>query len=184
MHIQLSTLAIILGLVMAVPQVFGIVKPAAAAVAARKFPRSLPWGIALMLLGTAWFVYNLSVESLSDFVAYRNMLLLGFAAIGLATCVYVQDFLAVRGLAVVMLLLAKLMVDTARWAETDWRLVIVTWAYLWVIAGIWFTLYPWHLRDLLNWATANEKRTRIGSAIRLAFGIFVVVLGATVFRQT
>mgnify|MGYP001125099086 CR=1 FL=1 len=33
---------------------------------------------------------------------------------GLGACIFVQDFLAVRGLAVVLLLLAKLMVDTGR----------------------------------------------------------------------
>lgn len=183
MQIQLSTLAIVLGLGVVVPQIYGLTKPAAFAARVRKFPRSLPAGIVLMLLGTAWFVYYLNEESLSDFVAYKPVLLGGFAAVGVASCVYVQDFLAVRGLAVVMLLLAKLMVDTARWAPTRWNLVIVTWAYVLVLAGIWFTLYPWHLRDLLNFATANEKRVRIGSAIRLAFGLFVVVLGFTVYRS-
>jgi hypothetical protein len=183
MHIQLSTLAIVLGLLVGLPQIYGLMKPAAFAAGMRKFPRSLPWGVALMLLGTAWFVFYLSEESLSDFVAYKPVLLGGFAAVGIASCIYVQDFLAVRGLAVVMLLLAKLMVDTAHLADTDWRLVIVTWAYAMVIGGIWFTLYPWHLRDLLNWATANEKRVRVGSAIRLAFGLFVALLGFTVYRS-
>jgi len=89
----------------------------------------------------------------------------------------------VRGLAIVFLLLAKLMVDTARWADTEWRLVIVTWAYVLVVAGMWFTVSPWRLRDLLNWATATDARVRVGSGIRLAFGLFVAVLGLTVFRQ-
>jgi hypothetical protein len=51
-----------------------------------------------------------------------------------------------------------------------------------VIAGIWLTVSPWRLRDLLNWATANETRVRVGSAIRLAFGLFVAVLGLTKFH--
>jgi hypothetical protein len=182
MAINLSTLAVIMGLGLSVPQVYGLMKPAAFAAGVRKFPRSLPWGIALMLLGTGWFLFYLNEESISDFAAYKPLLLAGFGAVGVASCVYVQDFLAVRGLAVVLMLLAKLMVDTARWAETDWRLVIVSWAYLLVLAGIWFTIYPWHLRDGLNWATANEKRVRVGSAIRLAFGLFVAALGLTVFR--
>src|SRR6185437_8568362 len=99
MQIQLSTLAIILGLLMALPQIYGLMKPAAFASSLRKFPRSLPWGIALMLLATAWFVYYLSLESLSDFAIDKTWLLGAFAAIGIAACVYVQDFLAVRGLA-------------------------------------------------------------------------------------
>ncbi len=183
MELNLSTLAVLLGLGFAVPQIYGVMQPAAFAANVRKFPRSLPIGVALMLLGTVWFVWNLNEESISDFAVYKPILLAGFAGVGIASCFFVQDFLAVRGLAVVLLLLAKLMVDTARWAESDWRLVVVSWAYVLVVAGIWFTLYPWHLRDLLNWATANEKRTRMLSAVRLAFGLFVAVLGFTVFRS-
>jgi hypothetical protein len=36
---------------------------------------------------------------------------------------------------------------------------------------------PWRLRDLLEWATATEKRVKIGCAVRLAFGLFVAILG-------
>jgi hypothetical protein len=144
MTLKLSTLAILLGLGMGLPQIYGLVKPSAFAAAVRKFPRSLPWGFVLMLLGTGWFLWNLSQESISDFASYKDKLFFGFAAIGIATCFFVQDFLAVRGLAVVLLLLAKLMVDTGRPAlgATSWVLVIQTWAYVLVVAGIWFTVSP------------------------------------------
>jgi hypothetical protein len=183
MQISLSNLAVLLGLGLALPQIYGLTNPTAFAAGVRRFPRSLPWGIALMLLGTGWFVLYLNGESIADFKVYKPLLLGGFAAVGVATCVYVQDFLAVRGLAVVFMLLAKLMVDTARWAGTEWREVISIWAYLLAVAGMWFTIYPWHMRDFLNWATANEKRVRVGSALRLAFGLFVAALGVTVFRN-
>ncbi|HTL16625.1 MAG TPA: hypothetical protein VL793_05275, partial [Patescibacteria group bacterium] len=102
---KLSTLAILLGLGVGIPQIYGFINPSRFAAAVRRFPRSVPWGYALMLLGTAWFVYNLSQESISDFAAYKNLLFAGFAAVGIGSCIYVQDFLAVRGLAVVFLLL-------------------------------------------------------------------------------
>src|SRR5215475_13053291 len=164
---KLSTLAVILGLGLGLPQIYGFLNPTGFATAVRRFPRSVPWGYALMLLGTAWFVYNLSQESISDFAAYKNILFAGFAAVGIGSCIYVRDFLAVRGLAVVFLLLAKLMVDTGRphLAESSLVLVIQTWAYLLVVAGIWFTISPWRLRDFLNWATASEKRVKVGSGI-------------------
>jgi hypothetical protein len=46
---------------------------------------------------------------------------------------------------------------------------------------MWFTISPWRLRDLLNWATAM-KRVKIGSTSgwRCAF---VVVLGLTAFAR-
>src|SRR2546426_7159693 len=180
---KLSTLSILLGLGMGLPQVYGLMNPAKFREGVRKFPRSEPIGYALILIGTVWFLWNLNQENISDFAAYKKAMLIGFAAVGVATCIYVRDFLAVRGLAIVLLLLAKVMVDTARWADTGWRLVIVTWAYALVVAGMWFTISPWRLRDLLNWATATDTRVRVGSGIRLAFGLFVAVLGLTVFRQ-
>ncbi len=184
MTFNLSILCVVLGLGLALPQIYGLMNPAAFGVAVRKFPRSFPWGCLLMVLGTGWFLFNLSQESISDFAAYKNILFFGFAAVGLGSCIFVQDFLAVRGLAVVLLLLAKLMVDTGRphLAQTPLVLVIQTWAYVLVIAGIWLTVSPWRLRDFLNWGTANEKRIKIGCGVRLAFGLFVAFLGLAVFK--
>jgi len=181
---KLSLLSILLGLGVAVPQVYGIANPQKFAAAVRKFPRNLPLGVALMLLGTAWFVWNVHNESVSDFAAFKPAMMAGFVAVGVLSCIFIQDFLAVRGLAVVVLLLAKLMVDTGRphLGETHWVWVIQAWAYLLVVAGMCFTVWPWKLRDLLNWVTATETRVRLGSAVRLAFAIFVLFLGLTVFR--
>jgi hypothetical protein len=54
---KLSLLSILLGVGVSVPQIYGLAKPAQFAAAARKFPRNLPAGIFLMLLGTAWFLW-------------------------------------------------------------------------------------------------------------------------------
>jgi len=181
---SLSLLSILLGLGMAVPQVYGIAQPQKFAAAARRFPRNLPLGVALMLLGTAWFVWNVHNESVSDFASFKPALMAGFVAVGVLSCFYIQDFLAVRGLAVVLLLLARLMLDTGRphLGQTHWVWVIQTWAYGLVVAGIWFTVTPWRLRDFINWATATEARIRVTSGIRLAFAVFIVLLGLTAFR--
>jgi len=61
-------------------------------------------------------------------------------------------------------------------------LVIQTWAYLLVVAGIWLTVSPWRLRDFLQWATATEKRIKIGCGVRLALGMFIAALGFSAFR--
>ena len=134
-------------------------------------------------MGTAtlWFLRNMQTEALSDFADYQPYMLAGFGAVGLLTCIYVQDFLAVRGFAIILLLLAKLTLDTARWHDSQWRLVLATWAYVWIIAGMWLTISPWRLRDWISWNTVNPRRIKIGSILRLAFGIFIVVLGFVVF---
>jgi hypothetical protein len=184
MTLPLSILAVVLGLGLGLPQIYGLMNPTAFGAAVRKFPRSEPWGFALMLLGTAWFLYNLSQESISDFATWKNALLGGFAVIGIGSCIFVRDFLAVRGLAVVLLLLAKLIVDAGRphLGQTPLVLVLQAWAYVLVVAGIWLTISPWRLRDWLEWATANEKRIKVGCGVRLGFGLFIAVLGFAVFR--
>jgi hypothetical protein len=84
-----------------------------------------------------------------------------------------------------LLLLGKLMLDTGRphLGQSPFVLVIQAWAYVLIVAGIWFTITPWKLRDLIEFATATENRIRIGSAVRLAFALFIVALGLTVFHQ-
>ena len=181
---KLSLLSILLGAGLSVPQFYGLARPQGFAAAARRFPRNYPLGVLLMLLATGWFVWNVSVEPIADFSAYKPAMLAGFTAVGVASCIFVRDFLAARGLAVVLLLLAKLMVDTGRvhLSESPFVLVIQAWAYVLVVAGIWFTVTPWKLRDVVEFGTATETRIRVGSGLRLAFALFIVVLGLTAFR--
>lgn len=181
---KLSLLSILLGLGFAAPQVYALVKPAEFVSAARKFPRHLPTGIVLMLVATVWFVWNVHIEPIADFATIKPYMMAAFAVVGVGACIFVQDYLAARGLAVMLLLLAKLVLDTGRphLGETHWVLLIQAWAYLWIVAGIWFTISPWRMRDFLNWITATEKRVKIGSIVRLIFALIVVALGLTVFR--
>ena len=182
---KLSLLSILLGAGMSVPQLYALTKPAEFTAAARRLPRNVPVGVALMLLGTAWFLWIVNQEPIADFSAYKPAMMIAFTAIGVLACVFVQDFLAVRGLAVVLLLLGKLMLDTGRphLGQSPFVLVIQTWAYILIVAGIWFTVAPWRLRDLIEFATKTQSRLRLGSVVRLAFALFIVVLGLTVFRQ-
>lgn len=180
--LKLSTLSVILGLLVALPSLFGLFKPKAFADAVRKFPRCTPVGYVLMLLGTVWFLYYVSQETVSDFANIKKYFYILFGGVGIGSCFFVKDFLPVRGLAVLFLLLAKLMTDATRWENTEWRLVIVSWAYVLVVAGMWFTISPWRLRDILNWSVATDSRTRVTNGARVAFGVFVIVLGLTVFK--
>src|SRR5258708_20207257 len=180
---KLSLLSILLGLGLGGPQIYGMVNPQKFAASVRCFPRSLTAAIFLMLLGTEWFAWNVNVEPIADFSAFKPYMLAAFIAVGVLSCIYVQDFLAVRALAVLFLLLAKLMVDTGRphLGDSKWVLVIQIWAYVLIVAGIWFTVVPWKLRDLLNSATATEARIKLGSSLRLLFALFLFVLGLSLF---
>ncbi len=178
----LSQLSILLGIGVAVPQVWQLSKPAEWRRWSASFPRSQPLGWLLTLVATAWFLGHVQSETLADFTKFKPYLLAGFASIGVLTCVYVNDFLASRGLALVLLLLAKLMVDTARWHVSEWRWVIAGLAYAWIIAGIWLTISPWRLRDFFEWQNRTDSRLRTLAFARLAVAAVLVLLGLTAYR--
>jgi len=179
---KLSTLSILLGVGVALPQLYALANPKGFTASARAFPRSIMWGYLLMALATGWFLYNVNAEEIADFATIKRGLMFAFGAIGIGTCLYVSDFLAIRGLAILMMLLAKTIVDTARWHESGWRLVLISWAYLMVLGGMWLTISPWRARDLIQWGTATESRLKMLSGIRLAFALLLVVLGVLVFK--
>ena len=179
----LSTLAILIGAAYCAIQLFALLQPDAFTKKARAFPRSEGIGFVLMGIGTAWFLYNLHSEAIADFADYKKYMLIGFGAIGVLTCIFVRDFLAVRGFAVCLLLLAWFTLNRTRWADSPARLVLVVWAYTWVLCGMWLTISPWRLRDFLNWWTASTGRLRAGSALQLALGVTILVLGLTAFRH-
>lgn len=180
---KLSLLALLLGGGYAAFQMWGVLQPKAFSAKVRSFPRATGWGVLLMLAGTAWFLWNLKQEQVADFEKYKSLMMVCFGVAGVATCFYVQDFLAVRGLAVVFLLLANLMLDTGRPAlyDTHWAIAFQLWAYVFAVAGIGLTIWPWRLRDYLNWSTATEKRLRTGNVLRAALGVFIAILGLAAF---
>lgn len=178
---ELSKLTLILGAVAVAGGTAGLVKTEGLIAFLKGFPRSVPVGAGLTLVSTLWFVYNLSQENIADFAAFKDKLLLGFAALGILTCVYVRDYLGSRGLALFLLLLANEMVNAARWEETPWRLVITTMGYLMAIAGMWFTISPWRVRDLIDWAVTTPDKVKRLSMARIGVGVGLLALGAFVY---
>lgn len=178
----LSQLAILLGAGLAIPQVWTLMKPEQAGAALRKFPRSEGWGYVLMAVGAGWFLYRLNQEAIAEFAAYKTYMLLGFGGVAVAACFFVQDFLAVRGMSIVMLMLSAFVLSKTRFVESPWRLVLVVAAYLWIVSAMWWMISPWRLRDIIAWATATPERLRKIAAARLAFAALVIVLGVTAFK--
>ena len=83
---DLSILAIVLGLLFAIPHAYGIANPAAFGEMARKFPRFTPAGYVLMIAATLWFLANVRQETVSDFASFKPMLLGLFALVGVGAC--------------------------------------------------------------------------------------------------
>ena len=188
-EVSLANLSVLLGVFLAAVSGYSLAKPDAVARALRAFPRANAPGYVLMLAATAWFLWNIRIEDMADYREIKHWFYIGFGAVGIGSCIFLRDFLAVRGLAVFMLLLAKLMLDTQRnymlatpeAYMSEWRLVFAVWAYMIIVMSMWLVISPWRMRDMIEWMLAKPGRLVVKGWFRLGFGILLIVLGLTVF---
>ena len=188
-QVSLANLSIVLGVFLVAVAGYTLAKPADVGQALRAFPRANAPGYVLMLAATAWFLWNIKIEDMADYREIKHWFYIGFGAVGVGSCIFLRDFLAVRGLAVFMLLLAKLMLDTQRHYMLDtpvahmseWRLVFAVWAYMIIVMSMWMVISPWRMRDMIQWMLAKPRRLAAKGWFRLGFGILLIALGLTVF---
>jgi hypothetical protein len=182
MKFPLSQLALVLGSGCLLAHLWPLLSPGTCAAWLRRFHRNTAVGVVLVLLGTAWFEWNLITTDISDFSEFRTPLLVGFVVLGIGCCFFVRDFLSIRGLAIVACLAADVVLDSQRWHPSPFKNVVTVWAYVWVVAGMWLAVAPWRARDWLAWCTAQESRLRALGLAGVAWGALVAVLGLTAYR--
>jgi len=123
-----------------------------------------------------WLVWNLST---ADFGDYHVLLTIAFAAVAVLAFKCVPDFLAVRGLCALMLLVASPLLRAAYMEYNHpQRLLLVTPVFLLVALSIWFGVQPYRARDFLDWLFAKPARTRGVGGLLLGYGL---LLGAVAF---
>ena len=129
----------------------------------------------LLLFGTAaiGFLYQISQLGEADFGNIRHILLIFFAVVGLSAFFLVKDFLAVRGLAILMLLAAKQLLDAAYMQEPASRLFLVTLTYAGIVLALYIGAAPFKLRDWLEWLFSRKSRTTILGSALLAYGVLL-----------
>lgn len=144
------------------------------------FPRSPLATYVLFGAGAGWFLYGIWHLSPADFGDYRKILFCAFAAIAVLSFKCVPDFLAVRGVCVLVLMSAMPLLDAA-YMEYDkpQRLLMVSLVYLSLGFAIWLGAQPWRMRDFLSWLFARPGRARgVGSAVA-GYGALLALVAFT-----
>ena len=139
--------------------------------AIKAFPRHRVTGVVTMLIGGGWFLWKISRLGQSDFGDYKNLLLLLFLATLFGSIYYVRDFLAVRGVAIIILLSANTGLKAAFGLyDTPARLVLVTILYIFIVLAIWYGIMPFKMRDTVSWLYKSPVRARILGALFILMG--------------
>lgn len=148
--------------------------------ALKAFPRSNTAAMVFFGGGAIWFIYRVWHLSVADFGDYRTLLSIAFAAIALLSFKYVPDFLAVRGVAILVLLGAGPLLEAAfMHYDQPQRLLMVSIVYLFIGLAIYLGAVPYRLRDFFEWLFRNQRRPRVLGACLAGYGLLLAITAFT-----
>ncbi|MFB9900331.1 hypothetical protein [Cerasicoccus arenae] len=137
---------------------------------------------AYVLFGLAalWFLSHVAQLGKADFGDYKMILLAIFGLTAAAAFFCTPDFLAVRGLAGLILLSAGPLLGAAYMQyDEPQRLLLVTLVYVLIIAAMFLGTMPYLLRDFFEWLWSQPKRLKVFGGAFMAYGAVLVVTSFT-----
>ena len=148
----------------------------------RALPRSTMASLLLFGGGVLWFLVLVANMSDADriFGSSNVPWVIGFALLGALSLKYVPDFLAVRGLSILVLLAAWPLLRAAFMQyEVTQRLFLVTFVFAAIALALYLAAVPYRLRDFFQWLFARPGRARALGGGLLAYGFLLLVVAFT-----
>lgn len=177
--VDLKTTGLITGTVLLIAHVLALISGPKVVGVLKDFPRSKSAGIGLLTVAGLWSFLLIRLMDLGEFSHLRPVLSLVIPAAYVLTLFFVDEFLAVRALGIVVLLLACVLLDSAFLKPDVSRLVLVTLAYVWIVAALFWIGKPYLLRDQIEWVTAKTGRFQLAAIFGAAYGAVLLFLAAT-----
>jgi hypothetical protein len=177
-HLSLYTAGLIAGAFLVVVGLIGLVKPDFAQVV-KQFPRSRVAGVVLLTICLVWTLWLVATIQMGEFSSFRRPLLIALPIGYVLALFFVDEFLAVRALGILCLLVAEPLLDAAFLRYEMSRLLVTVFAYLLIIAGLFWVAIPYVLRDQINWSARSVFRWRCLHAIALVYGCVILKFAIT-----
>lgn len=141
---------------------------------AKALPRSQRGAWLFFGLSAAWFLWRLSRVGESDLIFFQQPLplMIGFGLLAVLAFIYTPDFLAVRGLCVLMLLAGEPLLFSAfmEWTHPQ-RLLMVSAVYIGLALALYLAAAPYRLRDFFEWLFGAPIRPRVLGLLLLVYGL-------------
>src|SRR6202022_3464597 len=94
---------------------------------------------------------------------------------------FVDEFLAVRALGILLLLAAEPLLDAAFFRYETSRLLVTVFGYLLIVAGLFWVMMPYLLRDQINWSARSNERWRLLHGMALAYGLAILACAIALY---
>jgi hypothetical protein len=180
-HLSLRLAASIAGLFLILLSLPGIIRPAFFQNAAKRLPRSRVAGIVLLTIDLVWSFWLLATMEMGEFATFRRPLLIALPIGYVLVLRFVDEFLAVRALGILCLLAAEPLLDAAFLRYESARLVLTAFAYILIIAGLFWVTMPYLLRDQIDWTSRSRLRWQSLSSLALVCGSALLALAFTLY---
>ena len=178
-HLSLQTAGYIAGLILLLFGLWGLVQPATSQAAARNLPRSRVAGFVLLTIAFFWSFWLLATMEMGEFSSFRKPLLFILPVGFLLVLRFVDEFLAARALGILFLLAAEPLLDAAFFRNERSRLLVTTFAYVLIVAGLFWVTMPYLLRDQINWSARTNGRWRIANVLVFLYGAAILACAVT-----
>ena len=144
----------------------------------KAFPRTYSWGVILLTIDFIWSEFALVNMDMGEFFNMRDKFMMIVAGGYIAVLIYVKEFLAVRALGALLLLVAGPVLTAAFLQPQTSRLLLPILAYVWIIVGMFFIGMPFLMRDWVNTLISKPQRWNLAVYGGIAYGI--VLLAAAI----
>jgi hypothetical protein len=169
-HLELRLVSLICGLFLIASHGAALLQPGPVQQWLRKFPRSKPAGAVLLILDSVWALVLIATMDLGEFSNLRTMLIIVILAATFLTFRYVEEFLAVRALGILFLLLAEPLIEAAFLRPETGRLLLVAWAYALAVMGMIWVGLPYLLRDQIDWLRGSRATWSAAALAGVVYG--------------
>jgi hypothetical protein len=188
-HIPLEVAGYVLAAYLLGAHAFMLAKPEFCRKWLTKLPRHYNAGIYTLGFGLVWFWLLVAPDDIrgtfsflssltmdiGEFNAVKPYLRIAVPVAYIGMVLYVREFLFVRGLGVVALMVASPLLMAAFLKDPATRLLVPVFAYALLTFGLFWVGMPYTFRDAVTWATASDKRWRMLAFAGLAYGVVVLV---------
>lgn len=151
----------------------------------KKFPRNAPLGIGLLIVGLLWFWMIISPKGLhflsafqmdlGDFNNTKPLLQLIIPIAGFALAYPPREFLSIRALGLLALLLAYPLLSAAFMRPESYKILVVIYAYALLIKGMFWVGMPPLFRDTVAWVTQHPKCYKAGAILGIIYGGLLII---------
>ena len=174
--IPLKGTGIVLGVLLLAVHLVALLKSETTQSFLKQFPRNYKWGVILLSIDFAWSMLIMSNMDMGEFFNLRTKFLFVLPVAFVLVLIFVKEFLAVRALGALMLLVSGPVLTAAFLQPPASRVLVPILAYAWIIAGMYFVGMPFLMRDWVNWVTQTTGRWKLATLGGVAYGVVMLVV--------